>query len=160
MFLHPYVILFTGGASVSLWGGSLCPGGVSVQGESLSRGTLSRAWTGTLSRGSLCWGVSVQECLCLGGYLFRKVFFQGVVCPGESVTRGVSVWGVSAQGGVSVQGVSVQGGLCPRGGLSPGVSLSRGLSVTETPHTVIYGQYAFYWNAFLLFGSKNTWVTV
>ena len=45
---------------VSVWGGICCPGGVSVQGEYLSRGPLSR---GSLSRGSLFGG------LCYGGPL-------------------------------------------------------------------------------------------
>ena len=40
-------------------------------------------------------------------------------------------------GGVPVQeGVSVQGGLCP-GGLCPGGSLSRGVSVRETPSRAV-----------------------
>ena len=42
-------------------GGSRCPGGVSVQGESLSRGPLSR---GVSVQGGLCPGG-----LCLGGAL-------------------------------------------------------------------------------------------
>ena len=72
---------------------------------------------------------------------------------------GVSIWGVSVRGslypgggvcpGVSVQGVSVQGGLCP-GGLCLGGSLSRGCICQGDPHTVTYGRYASYCNAFLL----------
>ena len=60
----------------------------------------------------------------------------------QSLSGGVSVQGVSVQG-VSVQGVSVQG-------ISVlGVSVQRGVSVIETPHTVMSGQYASYWNIFL-----------
>ena len=73
--------------------------------------------------GSLSGGISVQEGLCPGGVSVR-----------ESLSRGVSVWGVS---------VSVQGDLCPGG------SLSRGVSVRETPCMVTSGWYASYWNAFL-----------
>ena len=70
----------------------------------------------SLSRVSLCPGwVSVQGALYPWG-----------LCPGGSLSRGVSVQGVSVQGvsvqgGGSVQGVSVQGGLC------------HGVSVRETP---------------------------
>ena len=55
------------------------------------------------------------------------------------------------------------GGLCARGlsagGLCPG-SLSRGVSVREIPQdretqAVMRGQYAFYWNAFLLLAICN-----
>ena len=99
MFLHLSVILFTGGI---FYPGSLCPGGVvSVQGQgSLSRvwvsvqegvsvqGSLSKGWGlcpggGSLSKGGLCLGVSVQ-----GGSLSR-----GGLCPG-----GVSVQGGSLSG--------------------------------------------------------------
>ena len=45
-------------------------------------------------------------------------------------------------------------GICP-GGLCPGGSLSRGMYVMETPHTVISGWYASYWNAFMLSISKT-----
>ena len=101
---------------------------------------------------------------------------------GASVHEGVSVHG---GGGVSVQrglcqGVCVhEGGLCPEGSLSgeslsrrgvgPGVSLSRRVSVrggslsSIPPRTVTSGQYASYWNAFLLylnlFTDKGTTVT-
>ena len=50
------------------------------------------------------------------------------------------------RGGLS-RGVSVRGCLCP------GMSLSRGVSVRETPHTVKSGRYASYWNAFLFINS-------
>ena len=105
---------------------------------------------------------------------FAKVVFTGVclstgggLCPGGSVSSGVSVQGVYVWGylsrvsvweslsrEVSVQGLSVQGGLCP-GDLCPGC-LCLGclypweVSVSETPHTVTSRQYASYWNAFLL----------
>ena len=75
----------------------------------------------------------------------------------HSVDRGVSV---QRRRGVYVQGVSVQGVLCP-GGLCPtGVSVrgdlyQGGSFVRETPHTVMCGRYASYWNAFLyLKGAK------
>ena len=114
MFIHLSVILFTGGPS----SGGLCPRGslsrrVPVQGESLSKGSLSR--------GDLCPEisvqivVSVQGALCAGGLCAGK-FVQGVSVQGVSVqgvsVQGASVHGVSVQG-VSVPGVSVQGGLCP-----------------------------------------------
>ena len=87
----------------------------------------------SLSRVSLCPGwVSVQGALYPWG-----------LCPGGSLSRGVSVQGVS------VQGVSVQGGLCP-GGLCPGGSLSWGICQGD-PRTVKSRQYASYWNAFLFF---------
>ena len=55
------------------------------------------------------------------------ILFTGGVSVQEGLFPGVSVQGVSVQG-VSVQGVSIR----------------------ETPHTVKSGQYASYWNAFLL----------
>ena len=67
------------------------------------------------------------------------------VCKGGvSVQEGLYLGG-SLSRGVSVQGVSVQGSLS-RG------SLSSGFYVRETPRrrTVTCGQYASYWNAFLL----------
>ena len=51
---------------------------------------------------------------------------RGGLCPGESLSRGVSVRGVSVQG-VSVQGASVQGGLCPGGSLFSRVCVRGGL---------------------------------
>ena len=110
---------------------------------------------GSLCRGSLCRGVPVQGGLC------PRVSVQGGLYPGRSLSMGVSVHGVSVGGlcargslckGISVQGglcpgISVQGGLCP--GVCPGESLSRGVSVRETSHTVTCGQYVSYWNAFL-----------
>ena len=76
---------------------------------------------------------------------FHKVF----VCPGWGLCPGgVSVWGLCP--GVSVQEGSLsKGSLCPGGVSFQGESLSRGVSVRETPHTVTYGRYASYWNAFL-----------
>ena len=62
-----------------------------------------------------------------GGSLSR-----GDLCPWGSLSKGVSVQRIS------VQGISVKG------------SLSRGVSVRETPRTVTSGRYASYWNAFLL----------
>ena len=116
------------GLCLSRGGGlGLCPGG------SLSRGVSVPG--GSLSRGLCPRGVSVQEGLCPGGSLSRgslsRGSLSGVLCP--------------------------EGGICPRGGLCPGRgvylqaggSLSRGVSVRETPHTVTSGRYASYWNAFL-----------
>ena len=75
----------------------------------------------------------------------RSLPYRGILCPGGSLS------GVSLSGEVSVQGVSlsragvrgvqgslsrkvsVQGRSLSRGGLSPGRSLSRGVSVMETP---------------------------
>ena len=76
---------------------------------------------------------------------FAKVMFSQVsVCP----QGGVSVQGGLCPGGSLFRGVSLQGrslsgrGLCPGGGLCQG-----------DPHTVTYGQYASYWNAFLFTGA-------
>ena len=109
-----------------------------------------------------------QACVVLftggGGGLCPSMHYrshdQGGLCLGGSLYKGVSVWGISVQGGLCPggslsRGGSVQGGLCPGGALSrgvsvQGVSLSRGVSVRETPRTVTSGWYASYWNAFLL----------
>ena len=66
--------------------------------------------------GGLCPGVSLFRCVSV-----RESLSRGL-CPGGSLSRGVS------DQGTSVQGISVQGGLCP-GGLCPGESLSRCVSV-------------------------------
>ena len=97
-------------------GQGLCLG-VSLQGISVWEG-------GSLSGGSLSWGVSVQGGLCLG----------------------VSLWGGLCLGSLS-RG-SLSRGSLSGGSLSEG-SLSRGISVRETPRTVRRGRYASYWNAFL-----------
>ena len=136
-------------------GGCLCPGDISVQGTSLSRGEVSiQGWGlypgGSMSRGSLSrglcsgaslsmgWGlspggVSVQEAslseewgsLSMGMSLSRVM----------SLSRGISVqgWGSLSRGlcpGVSIQGGLYQGDFCLGdfcpGGLCPGGSLSRG----------------------------------
>ena len=66
----------------------------------------------------------------------------GGVYPGGSLSRGVSLsrWGLCPGGSLS------------RGCLSGGGSLSGGGGgfVRQTLHTVTCGQYASYWNAFLL----------
>ena len=76
-------------------------------------------------------GVSVPACAT--SHMTRDVSLQGGLCPGGSLSQGISVWrGVSVQRvpvwGVSVQGVSVLGiclvGLCL--GISVKGSLSRG----------------------------------
>ena len=101
--------------------GGLCPGWVSVQGDLCPRGSMSRGFF--VQRGSPS----------RGGSLSREISVQGYLCP----------WGLCLEGSLSrrvlSRGVSVQG------------SLSRGVSVIETPHTVTYGQYVSYWNAFLFF---------
>ena len=94
-----------------------------------------------LPGGSLSRLVSVQVglcsgSLCPGGSLSRGSLSRGL-CPGRSLSRGSLSRGsrykqISLQG-VSAQGVPVQGGLCP-----------RGLCLVKS------GQYASYWNAFLL----------
>ena len=58
--------------------------------------------------------VSVQEGLCPGGSLSRRVSVQG------SLSRGCFCLGVSVWGGVSVRGGSLSRGLCPRGSVSRG----------------------------------------
>ena len=85
-----------------------------VRSRSLSRGGLHLG--GLHARGSPSWGVFVP------GGLSRGASLSGDLCPGRSLSRGVSV-----------QGVSVQG-----------------VSVMETPRMVMSGRYASYWNAFLL----------
>ena len=114
---------------------------------SLFKVSLSRK--GGLCPGSLCLGVPVLL---------------------VSVQKGVPVQkgSLSGRGSLS-RGVSVKGGLCPRESLSrvslsrvslsrvsvPGVFFQeiwvsvRGVSVRENPCTVMNGQYASYWNAFL-----------
>ena len=88
---------------------------------------------------------------------FAKVMFSQVsVCPwgGVSVSVqgvGVSVPRGSLSSGVSVQGDLFPGGLCPGGFLSGRGSLSEEGSLSwRPPGTVMSGQYASYWNAFLL----------
>ena len=80
----------------------------------------------SLGQGNIVTGVC--ENLCMG----EGVFVKGGLCPGGSLSRDVSVQRVSVQA-VSAWGISVQGGLCQ-----------------GDPRTVKSGQYAFYWNAFLL----------
>ena len=91
---------------------------------------------------------------------FAKVMFSQVsVCPQWRCLcpRGVSGLCPGGSGGLS-PGVSVQGGFCPggslqgvsvQGGLSRG-SLSGGSLLGKPPSTVTSGQYASYWNKFLL----------
>ena len=68
---------------------------------------------------------------------------------GVSVHGGLCLGGSLPGGGGSVHGSLSRESLCPGGSLSGG-SLSRGVSVRETPHTVMRGRYTSYWNAFLL----------
>ena len=84
-------------------------------------------------------GIFVQKGSLSGGLCPGR----GGLCPLRSLSTGVSV----------KRGVSVQWGLCLGGlyleGLDPGGSLSREVSVretpqTETPLTVTSGQYASY----------------
>ena len=75
----------------------------------------------------------------------------GGLCP--SMHHRSHDWGVSVQGGLCPGG-SVQGGSLSGGSLSGRVSvqwgsLSRGVSVRETPHMVMGRKYASYWYAFL-----------
>ena len=91
----------------------------------------------TLHSGPICYRPQTK---------FAQVMFSRVsvcpqgglsLCPGGSLSRGVSVprrslsWGVSVRGvpvwGSLSWGVSVQGGLCPGGSLSRGVSVQGGL---------------------------------
>ena len=82
---------------------------------------------GSLSRRGLCpGGVSVQ-----GG---QGSLSEGGLCP----------WGLCPRG------VPVQGGLCPERGSLSRESLSMGGLCQGDPHMVTCGQYASYWNAFLL----------
>ena len=127
MFLHVSAILLTGGGSQSL-----------SQGCCLHPGGGVSALEGYLSRGVSVWGVSVQ-----GQSLFRG-----------SLSWVVSVQGVSVQGGLCPGGLCL-GGLCP-GGLCLGGSLSGGEALSwRLRRTVMSGRYAFYWNAFLLFGKQR-----
>ena len=102
MFSQASVILFTGAGGLcpsmhhrSHDQGVLCPGGVSVQGESLSRGdSLSRGSLfpeGSLSMGFLSRGVSVW------GSLSRRVSVQGGFCLGGLCVGGLCLEGVSVR---------------------------------------------------------------
>ena len=80
------------------------------------------------------------------------------LCPWESPSWGSLSHGVSVLGGLCPRwslsgglcsGGSLSGGLCSGRCLSRGVSV-RGVSVMETPRTVMSRRYASYWNAFLL----------
>ena len=96
---------------------------------------LCPGWRGSLSEV----GVSVQEgCLHLGG-----LCSLGGLCLG-SLSRGASIPGGSLSGGLCLGESPSQGGLCRRG-----VSV-HGVSLVETPRTVMSGWYASYLNAFLL----------
>ena len=86
--------------------GGLCPGEVSVQGRSLSRGSLSS-------------GVSVQGGLCPGEVSVRGISVQWGLCPGGSLSSGVSVRGISVQWGLCQGEVPVQGGVSVQGDPSP-----------------------------------------
>ena len=157
---------------VSVQVGSLS--GVSVQGVSVQVGFLSRGVClgGSLSRVSLCGGVSVQGWgLCPGvgslskGSLSGRSLSRGGVpvqgwslCPGVgSLSRGrVSVQGwdlCPGLGSLSRAGVSVQGGLCPGGSLSREISVQGGIcpggSLSGSPRTLTSGRYASYSSAFL-----------
>ena len=81
------------------------------------------------------------------GSLSRGSLSQGL-CPGGSLSRGVSVQEDLCLG-VSIQGVSVQRGSLSRGSLYRGVSVQGVSVVGGFCHTVMCGQYASYWNAFL-----------
>ena len=140
--LHPWGSL-SGRESLSRW--------LSVQGKSLSRGSLSPA--GLSPRESLSKGVSVQGVSVQKGVSVQGVFVQLDLCLGGSV-QGESLSIES----LCLGGVSDQWGLCPgislsRGSLSRGVSVQGGLclgSLSARQCTVMCGQYASYWNAFLL----------
>ena len=86
------------------------------------------------------WSLVPSGGLCPGETLSRWVSVQGILCPGETLSLQVSVQGRLCPGGslsggsLSRRGVSVQeGGLCPGGGLCSGWrSLSRrGVSVQD-----------------------------
>ena len=85
-----------------------------------------------------------------------KVVREGYVIKGVCLLIGV---GISVQRGslsrrrVSIRGVSIQGGYLSKGGICPGgFSVQEGsLSGRPPPHMVTCGQYASYWNAFLLY---------
>ena len=125
--------------------GDLCP---SMHHKSHDQGSLSRGisvWGSlsrvSLSRGSLSRGSLSRRGLCLGVSVWRPLSRD--LCPGRSLSQGVSVQGVPVQGGVYPGGSLLRGylsgGLCP-GGLSRGVSVwgvsVQGVSVRETP---LYG---------------------
>ena len=113
-------------------------------------------------------GVSVQGGLCPGGpggslsrgSLSRGVSLQGSLSSGESLSGGglCPVGGSLCPGGPSVYGDLCVGGLWP-GGSVRGWSLSRGVSVRENsgqtpPRMVTRRWYASYWNAFLFTKSE------
>ena len=91
------VCLSTGGG-VSIQGGSLTRGslyrGVSVQGGSLSRGSLSKGGLypgGLCPRGCLSIGVSVQGGLCLIGSLSRGGLLSGRPPPLSGKERAIRI---------------------------------------------------------------------
>ena len=91
--------------------------------------------------------IAARQCFytCLSVILFTGGGEVSVLaCTTGHMTMEVSVQGVSLQG-VSVR-VSVPGGLCQ------GVSVRE---ILQDPHAVMRGQYAFYWNAFLLLAICN-----
>ena len=96
------------------------------------------------------------QIVCEGDVFTGVCLCKGGPCPGGHCTGvGVSVGGLSPGWSLS-RVISVQGGLCLGGlclgGLCPGGSLSRGFSGVEipTPVMVTCGQHASYWNAFFL----------
>ena len=90
--------------------------------------------------------------------MIQEVHYRPQRSWGKVMFLHVSVIPFTGGGGVSVSvpGVFLLGGLCPVGVSVPGVSvwgggsLSRGISVMETPRTVMSGRYTSYWNAFVL----------
>ena len=96
--------------------------------------------------GDLCPGGSLSRGVSVGGSLPRSVVSvqEWSLCPEvESLSRGTSVWGR-----VSVQGISVRGSLS-RGGLCQRDPQQR------PPRMVKGGRYASYWNAFLVLGGLS-----
>ena len=90
----------------------------------------------------------------------KVMFSQVFVCPpGRGVCVPACITGDMTGGGSLSQhssqatrlGGSLSRGVCPRGSLSKvGGLYPRGVSVRDTPHTVMSGRYASYSNAFLV----------
>ena len=130
---------------VPVQGGSLCKEGLCPRGASVRGGLYPRRF---LSReGVSIWG-------SLSGGLYPGGLYLGGLCLGVSVW-GVSVWGVSVQG-VSIQGVSIWG-VSVWGVSVWGVSV-QGVSLQEDSCMVKSGQYAPYWNVFLLFKATSAFL--
>ena len=114
IFLHQFVILFTGGRGVPARG-CTCPGGCTCWGVYLPGGGCVPAGGCTCPGGCTCQrgGVPAQGdvpaggCTCLGDVPARGVYLPG----GVPARGGVPAWGVYLPGGCTCLGGTCQGGV-------------------------------------------------